>query len=50
MLRPRIKGVKRTIATAVTLGAMLAGCSDIYLDRRETVSLGAGDAVAANQV
>jgi len=33
------------------LGALLAGCSsDIYFDRRETVALGAGDAVAANQV
>jgi len=32
------------------LGALLAGCSDIYFDRRETIALGAGDAVAANQV
>ena len=34
----------------VMLGALLAGCSDIYFDRRETIALGAGDAVAANQV
>jgi hypothetical protein len=40
----------RAIAAAVTLGALLAGCSDIYFDRRETVALGADDAVAANQV
>jgi hypothetical protein len=32
------------------LGALVAGCSDIYFDRRETVLLGAGDAVAANEV
>jgi hypothetical protein len=31
-------------------GLMLTGCSDIYTDRRETVALGAGDAMAANRV
>jgi hypothetical protein len=36
-----------------TLGVMaasaaLAGCSDIYYDRRESVAAGAGDAVASN--
>lgn len=31
-------------------GLMLTGCSDIYFDRRETVALGAGDAMAANRV
>jgi len=32
-------------------GALLAGCSsDIYFDRRETVSLGANDAVETNKV
>jgi hypothetical protein len=30
--------------------AALAGCSDIYLDRRETISLSAGDAGRTNQV
>jgi hypothetical protein len=29
---------------------MLAGCSDIYYDRRETIALGADDAVASNRV
>jgi hypothetical protein len=29
---------------------MLAGCSDIYFDRRESISLSAGDAVKADQV
>jgi len=50
MSRPRINGAQRAVAAAVMLGALLAGCSDIYFDRRETVSLGAGDSVAANEV
>jgi hypothetical protein len=34
----------------VTLGALLAGCSDpgLYFDRRDTIALSAGDAIAAN--
>jgi hypothetical protein len=40
----------RTIAATVTLGAVLAGCSDIYYARRDTVALSSGDAVAANAV
>lgn len=28
----------------------LAGCSDIYYDRRESIALSAGDAVKTNQV
>lgn len=31
-------------------GGMLGGCSDIYYDRREQISLATGDAVAANKV
>jgi hypothetical protein len=55
MSRPVINGAslngpRRAIAATVLLGALLAGCSDIYFDRRETIALGAGDAVAANQV
>jgi hypothetical protein len=40
------------VATALVAAAMLAGCADadLYLDRRETISLHAGDAVAANIV
>ena len=42
------------IAPAVLLGLligfMLGGCSDIYFDRRDTISLAAGDAVAINKV
>ena len=40
----------RTIAAVVAIGAAVGGCSEIYFDRRETVSLGAGDAVATNKV
>jgi hypothetical protein len=50
MSPPRIKGAGRAIAAAVVLGALLAGCSDIYLDRRETIALGADNAVASNMV
>jgi hypothetical protein len=39
-----------TLTAALALGVGLAGCSDIYYDRRETVSLGADDAVATNRV
>jgi hypothetical protein len=46
----RLDGVSRAVAATVMLGALLAGCSDIYFDRREAIALGAGDAVAANQV
>ena len=40
--------VTGAIAAALGLGAMLAGCSDLYFDRRETILFGAEDAVAAN--
>jgi len=32
------------------LGTLLTGCSDIYFDRRETIALHAGDAMATNRV
>lgn len=40
----------RGLAAAALCAGVLAGCadSDLYLDRRDTVSLHAGDAVAAN--
>jgi hypothetical protein len=40
----------RAIAVCVALGALLGACSDIYYDRRETIALGAGDAVASNRI
>jgi hypothetical protein len=33
---------------AVLLGTMLAGCSDLYWDRRDTVAFYGGDAPASN--
>ena len=50
MSQPKTKSSLRAIAAAVAFGALLAGCSDIYLDRRETIALGAEDAVASNMV
>ena len=49
MCRPETSGV-RAIAAALALGALLAGCSDpgLYLDRRDTIALSGGNAVAAN--
>jgi len=35
------------VATAVFLASALSGCSDVYFDRRETVTFAAGDASAA---
>ena len=34
----------------MTLAGVLAGCSDLYYDRRETVALGADDHIAVNMV
>jgi hypothetical protein len=39
----------KLVAGAVLLASLLAGCSDIYYDRRETVSFAAADAVATAQ-
>ena len=38
--------------TVLALGAttLLGACTDMYLDRRDTVSFAAGDAVATNKV
>jgi hypothetical protein len=54
----RISELVRTVGVAmllnlvllVSLGAMLAGCSDIYFDRRDTVALGAADHLDTNRV
>ena len=37
----------RIVGGAVLLASALAGCSDLYYDRRETVSFAAGDSVAS---
>jgi hypothetical protein len=41
---------RAAIPVALLLGTMLAGCSDMYWDRRESISLASGDAVATNKV
>jgi len=48
LFRSKINFAK-VVAAALT-GAMLAGCSDIYSDRRETISPMVGNALAANRV
>jgi len=49
--RPKTKGgVIRATAAGGLLAMTLAGCADpgLYLDRRDSIALGAGDAVAAD--
>jgi hypothetical protein len=38
------------LAAAALIAAVLAGCSDIYFDRRDTIALHSGEAMAANRV
>jgi hypothetical protein len=38
------------VAVAGVGGVALGGCSDLYYARRDTIALGAGDAIAANKV
>ncbi|HUO00831.1 MAG TPA: hypothetical protein VMU69_31935 [Bradyrhizobium sp.] len=56
MSRSKTELTARTAARAATglvaaalAAAALAGCSDMYFDHREGVTLGAGDAIAANE-
>ncbi len=46
---PRRSDKTRIVATAVLLGSVLAGCSDMYYDRRDTVTFAANDATATAQ-
>jgi hypothetical protein len=39
-----------SIGSALILAIVLAGCSDIYFDRRDAIALSAGDAVATNKM
>ena len=51
MCQLKTKPTSRLIAAAVavaTLGAILGGCSDLYMDRRDQIGLGTGDAASAN--
>jgi hypothetical protein len=38
----------RALGAALVLSSVLTACSDLYYDRRETMTFGAGDAVAAD--
>jgi len=46
----RTKRAMRILGAPVLAGAVLAGCSDIYYARRDTIALSGGDSVAANEV
>jgi hypothetical protein len=46
MRRSNLRGAILALAATTLLGA----CTDMYLDRRDTVSFAAGDAPAANKV
>jgi hypothetical protein len=48
MRRSSKRPAMRTLAAIIGFGAILAGCSDIYYDRRETLLFGADNAVASN--
>lgn len=50
--RPDTRAMARLAAAAIAamLAATLAACSDTYLARRDTIVLGGGNAVAADQV
>jgi len=40
----------KPLALSFAVAGALAGCSDIYFDRRESIVPSAGDAIAANKV
>jgi len=40
----------RALAVTVAIGTALAGCSEIYFDRRDSIALSSGDAITSNKV
>ena len=48
--KPVRNNSRNRVMLALAATTLLAGCTDMYLDRRDTVTFGAGDAVAANKV
>ncbi len=50
LFRQKTERAMLRIALIATAAGMLGACSDIYYDRRESISLASGDAVAANKV
>jgi hypothetical protein len=52
MCRPRTKREAQSVvrfSAAVLLAAAVGGCSETYFDRRDSVDLRAGNAIAANE-
>jgi hypothetical protein len=50
MWSPKIERSAGMLLAAVLLAGAVAGCSDLYLDRRDSIALSAGDAIEANKV
>jgi hypothetical protein len=48
MFLSKTRRASRAVSVTVLLASLLAGCSDLYFDRRETVLFGGGDSIAAN--
>jgi hypothetical protein len=48
MFRSKTESASRAVSAAVLLASLLAGCSDLYFDRRETITFDGGNSVAAN--
>ena len=48
MFRSKTESASRAVSATVLLASLLAGCSDLYFDRRETIAFDGGDSVAAN--
>jgi hypothetical protein len=46
----RFRPATRPLAAAATLALTLAACSELYSERRDTLSLVSGESVAANRV
>jgi hypothetical protein len=44
-----ISARSRAAGLVVVFGALCGACSDLYLDRRDTISLSAGDALAGDK-
>jgi hypothetical protein len=49
MCRSKTKGLT-IICASVMIGTMLGGCSESFFDRRDTMALSSGDAIATNKV
>ena len=43
------RSATKVLVLSLLLGTTLGGCSDLYFDRRETISLVSGEAMAANR-